>query len=146
MNRPPSVSSIPLYQVRMPPAVANLAAEVLNSGQIAVGPNVEKFEGLLRDYLGNPWVTANGDVSTALTLCLYQAGVRPGDDVLMSPLACLATSCPVRNLFANIRWCDVDPLTGNLDPDDIPKKITTKTKRSEERRVGKECRSRWSPY
>lgn len=112
----------------MPSAVANLAAEVLNSGQIAVGPNVEKFEGLLRDYLGNPWVTANGDVSTALTLCLYQAGVRPGDDVLMSALVCLATSCPVRNLFANIRWCDVDPLTGNIDPQAIAKRITPRTK------------------
>jgi len=45
MNKASTVSSIPLYQVRMPSAVANLAAEVLNSGQIAVGPNVEKFEG-----------------------------------------------------------------------------------------------------
>ena len=108
--------------------VASLAAEVLNSGQIAIGPSVGQFDALLRNYLGNPWVTTNGDVSTALTLCLYQAGVRPGDDVLMSPLVCLATSCPVRNLFANIRWCDVDPLTGNIDPQAIAPRITARTK------------------
>jgi dTDP-4-amino-4,6-dideoxygalactose transaminase len=120
--------NIPLYKVNMPSGVAKIVAEVLNSGQIAGGPNIEKFEGLLRDYLGNPWVTTNGDVSTALTLCLYQAGVRPGDDVLMSPPVCLATSCPVRNLFANIRWCDVDPLTGNIDPQAIVKRITPRTK------------------
>ena len=128
MGKSPSLPSIPLYQVRLPLEVASLAAEVLNSGQIAIGPSVGQFDALLRNYLGNPWVTTNGDVSTALTLCLYQAGVRPGDDVLMSPLVCLATSCPVRNLFANIRWCDVDPLTGNIDPQAIAPRITARTK------------------
>lgn len=128
MDKSPSLPSIPLYQVRLPLEVASLAAEVLNSGQIAIGPSVGQFDALLRNYLGNPWVTTNGDVSTALTLCLYQAGVRPGDDVLMSPLVCLATSCPVRNLFANIRWCDVDPLTGNIDPQAIAPRITARTK------------------
>ena len=128
MNKSPGVPSIPLYQVRLPLEVASLAAQVLNSGQIAIGPSVGQFDALLRTYLGNPWVTTNGDFSTALTLCLYQAGVRPGDEVLMSPLVCLATSCPVRNLFANIRWCDVDPLTGNIDPQAIAPRITPRTK------------------
>lgn len=119
---------IPLYKPHIPPKMEKIVADVFYSGQIAVGYNVETFENLLRDYLGNPWVAVNGDVSTALTLCLFQAGVRPGDDVLMSPLVCLATSCPARNLFANIRWCDVDPLTGNIDPESIEKNITSRTK------------------
>ena len=119
---------VPLYKVNTPPRLAKIVSDVLGTGQIAVGPNIERFEHLLGDYIGNPWITVNSDVSTALTLCLFQAGVRPGDDVLMSPLVCLSTSCPVRNLFANIRWCDVDPVTGSLDPDDIPKRITAKTR------------------
>ena len=121
-------ANIPLYSVNTPPNLTTIVTDVFAAGQIATGPNIERFEQMLGSYLGNPKVTVNSDVSTALTLCLFQAGVRPGDDVLMSPLVCLSTSCPVRNLFANIRWCDVDPLTGNLDPDDIPKKITAKTK------------------
>lgn len=119
---------IPLYQVNLPPDTANRIAEILKTGQIAGGPNVARFEKLLRGYLDNPLVTTTGDISTSLVLCLFLAGVRPGDDVLMSPLVCLSTSCPVRNLFANIRWCDVDPLTGNLDPSDLGKKITPRTK------------------
>jgi dTDP-4-amino-4,6-dideoxygalactose transaminase len=119
---------IPLYKPHIPPGLAERLAAVLSSGQIAGGPAVTAFERLLGDYLGNPWITVNGDVSTALTLCLFQAGVRPGDDVLMSPLVCLSTSCPVRNLFAQIRWCDVDPSTGNLDPADIQRRITPRTK------------------
>jgi dTDP-4-amino-4,6-dideoxygalactose transaminase len=119
---------IPLYKPHIPPGLDERLGAVLSSGQIAGGSCVAQFEDLLRDYLGNPWLTTVGDVSTALTLCLYNAGVRPGDHVLMSPLVCLSTSSPVRNLFANIRWCDTDPNTGNLDPADIPKRITVRTK------------------
>jgi len=123
-----SKSLIPLYKVNLPPNVAGIISDVTDTEQIATGPNVSIFEDLLRNYLGNPFVTTTGDISNSLSLCLFLAGVRPGDDVLMSPMVCLATSCPVKNLFANIRWCDVDPMTGNIDPADIPKRITPKTK------------------
>jgi perosamine synthetase len=119
---------IPLYKPHIPQGLGERLVATFSSGQIAGGPSVTAFESLLGDYLGNPWITVNGDVSTALTLCLFQAGVRPGDDVLMSPLVCLSTACPVRNLFANVRWCDIDPMTGNIDPAEVAKKVTPKTK------------------
>lgn len=119
---------IPLYKPHVSTGLAERIAGILSSGQIAGGPSVAAFERSLREYLGSPWLTTAGDISTALTLCLFQAGVRPGDDVLMSPLVCLSTSCPVRNLFANVRWCDIDPMTGNLDPTDITRKVTAKSK------------------
>jgi perosamine synthetase len=118
----------PLFRPPDLSAIGDVVNQVLASGHIATGPNVELFEALLRNYLGNPWVTSTGDVSTSLSLCLFQAGVRPGDDVLMSPLVCLSTSCPVLNLFANIRWCDVDPMTGNLAPAGLAARITPRTK------------------
>lgn len=121
-------STIPLYKPHVPKGLGVQIENVLSSGQIAGGPSVSRFEELFGNYIGNPWVTTTGDISTALTLCLFMSGVGPGDDVLMSPLVCLSTSCPVRNLFANIRWCDVDPMTGNIDPKDIEKKITPRTK------------------
>jgi dTDP-4-amino-4,6-dideoxygalactose transaminase len=123
-----SNSTVPLYNVFIPPDSPGDVVGVLKTGQISGGPNVGKFEGLLRSYLGNPLVTSTGDVSASLALCLFLAGVRPGDDVLMSPLVCLATSCPVGNLFANIRWCDVDPETGNIDPAGLAARITSRTK------------------
>jgi dTDP-4-amino-4,6-dideoxygalactose transaminase len=46
----------------------------------------------------------------------------------MSPLVCLSTSSPVKNLFADIRWCDVDPWTGNIDPADLAKRITPRAR------------------
>jgi len=119
---------IPLYKVHIPSNIAGLIADVISSGQISAGPYNLRFEDMLRKYLGNPFVIGTSDISNSLVLCLFLAGVRPGDEVLMSPLVCLATSCPVHNLFANIKWCDVDPMTGIIDPEDIIKKITPKTK------------------
>lgn len=121
-------NTIPLYKPFIQNGLGEQIEKILSSGQIANGPSVARFENLLCNFLGNPWITTTGDISTSLTLCLFQAGVRPGDEVLMSPLVCLSTSCPVRNLFAAIRWCDVDPLTGNIDPVDLSKKITPRTK------------------
>lgn len=124
----PPVRRLPLYHVHLPQDAERVIAAVLHSRQIAGGPNVARFESLLQDYLGNPCVTATSDAASSIALSLYMAGVRPGDEVLASPMACLATNQPVLNLFARIRWCDIDPLTGNLDPDDVRRRITPRTK------------------
>src|SRR4030095_1884296 len=107
---------IPLYRVHMPAEVHGSLQEVLYSGYLADGAIVREFEAALRDYLGNVNLITTGDASSAILLALYIAGVRPGDEVLASPMACLATNMPILNLFAQIVWCDVDPETGNLNP------------------------------
>jgi len=68
------------------------------------------------------------DVSGALTLALFMAGVRPDDEVIVSPMVCLATSMPIANLFARPLWCDVDPATGMLDPQRIGDLVTPRTR------------------
>jgi perosamine synthetase len=120
--------AIPLLKVRMPETAHPALGPVLASGYLADGAQVREFEQLLRDYVGNPHMTAMSDISGAITLALYMAGVRPGDEVLTSPMLCTATSMPIANLFARPVWCDVDPLTGMLDPAQIAERITGKTK------------------
>jgi len=100
--------------------------EVLHSGKIANGPNVAKFEQLLQEYIGNPWITTTADVSSSITLCLYMAGVRPGDEVICSPMACLATNMPILNLFAKPVWADINIATGALNT--VANQITLNTK------------------
>jgi dTDP-4-amino-4,6-dideoxygalactose transaminase len=124
----PPQRQIPLYRVHMPAESGTLIAEVLQSQRIAAGPNVSRFESELRSYVGNPRICATGDISSSLAMSLHMFGVGPGDEVIMSPMVCLSSTCPVRNLFAHIRWCDIDPMTGNLDPEDVVRKITPKTK------------------
>jgi perosamine synthetase len=126
MNR--SEITTPLFRVRVAPDATSALAAVLNSGQLAAGAQVAQFESALGEYLGNPLCVAMHDRSGALTVALRLTGVGPGDEVLLSPLVCLGTSMPIANLFARPVWCDVDPLTGMLDPEDIARRITARTK------------------
>lgn len=111
------------------PVGAGAALETtLLSGQLAHGAQVEAFERELGAYTGNPRVCAMSEVSGALTLALFMAGVRPDDEVIISPMVCLATSMPIANLFARPLWCDVDPATGMLDPQRIAGLVTPRTR------------------
>jgi len=119
---------IPLFKVHMPAGVGAALEATLASGQLAYGAKVEQFERELAAYIGNPRVCAMSDVSGALTLALFMAGVRPDDEVIVSPMVCLATSMPIANLFARPLWCDVDPATGMLDPRRIGDLVTPRTR------------------
>lgn len=119
---------IPLFKVHMPDTVCEALEPVLASGYIAGGEQVHLFEDLLRAFVGNPNVTTMSDISGAITLALFMAGVRPEDEVIVSPMCCTATTMPIANLFAHPVWCDVDPLTGMMDASRIPELITPKTK------------------
>lgn len=120
--------SIPLFKVFMAESAHAALKPVLESGQFAAGPKVAEFEYQLATWLGAPDTVALSNASSALTLALYLAGVRPGDEVITSPLACAATIMPIANLFAQPVWCDIDSMTGMPTPDDIARLITEKTR------------------
>ena len=120
--------TIPLLRVHMPRTAHEALGPVLASGYLADGAQVRGFEDLLRGYVGNANLTAMSDISGAITLALFMSGVRPGDEVIVSPMSCTATTMPIANLFAHPVWCDVDPLTGMLDARCIPSMITARTK------------------
>jgi dTDP-4-amino-4,6-dideoxygalactose transaminase len=111
---------VPLFKVRMPERAAQVVGEALGGGQLSGGATVDAFEGALGKFIGNPLALATCDGPAALTLALACAGVRPGDEVLVSPLSCLSTTAPIANLAAQPVWCDVDPSTGMLDPSRLP--------------------------
>ncbi len=120
--------SIPLFKVHMPAGAAAALEATLASGYLAHGAKVEEFERGLATWVGNARVNAMSEVSGALALALYLAGVRPQDEVIVSPMVCLATSMPIANLFARPRWCDVDPVTGMLDPKRVAELVTPRTR------------------
>lgn len=120
--------SVPLFRVYMPKAAHLALKPVLESGRLATGPQVANFEARLAAWLGARRAVAVNDASGGLTLALYMAGVRPGDEVITSPLACAATLMPIANLFARPVWCDIDPATGMLDAAKIAGLISRKTR------------------
>jgi perosamine synthetase len=119
---------IPLFRVRTPDKVCEALQPVFDGGFLADGEKVVEFAQLIATYVGNPNVVMVSDVSAGITLALYVAGVRPGDDVIVSPMCCTATTMPIANLFARPVWCDVDPSTGMIDPQKISGLISQRTK------------------
>ena len=121
-------NNIPLFKVFTAEPVHAALKPVLESGRLATGPKVASFEERMAAWLGTQRVVGLNDASGALTVALYLAGVRPGDEVITSPLACSATLMPIANLFAKPVWCDVDARTGMIDAQKIDALITEKTR------------------
>ncbi len=119
---------IPLFKVFMPESVMEPLRKVLLSGYIGEGPRVEEFERELKPWFGNSNVLALNNGTAALQLALRLANVGYGDEVVSTPMTCSATNEPILAMGAKIIWGDIDPWTGNIDPKDVAKKITPKTK------------------
>lgn len=119
---------IPLFKPHIPENAAAVIESVLRSGQISGDGRVPEFEDQLRRFIGAPHLAATGEFSRSLEMALRMAGVRPGDSVMLSPLACLATTMPILQVGARPIWCDLDPSTGSLAADEIGRKRTAGTK------------------
>jgi dTDP-4-amino-4,6-dideoxygalactose transaminase len=120
---------ISLFKVAMSPEAPARVAEVLASGYIGQGEQVEAFEAALQGLLELPAppLTTNSCTS-ALDLALHLIGVGPGDEVITTPVTCTATNSVIVNRGARPVWADVDPLTGLIDPADVGRKISRKTR------------------
>jgi len=120
--------SIPLFKSFVAPDAGATLAAALAAGPLASGPAVAEFEAALARRLATPQVVATSDRAGALTLALRLCGVGPDTEVLVSPLSCLATTMPIAALHARPVWCDVDPATGMLDPAEIARRRSSRTR------------------
>lgn len=120
---------IPLFTVNMPPKEILMPRleEVLYSGYIGQGPKVEEFEEKFGKWLGNKNVLSLNSGTSALHLALRLANVK-GGEVITTPMTCTATNMPILANGAKIVWADINPRTGNIDPEDVERKITKRTK------------------
>jgi len=101
---------------------------VLSSGQLAQGPEVNGFEDELGSFHGLPPGVATSSGTAALHLALLSLGVGQGDEVLLPSYVCSAPLHAAYHSGATPVLVDVDPATGNMDPDDLKKRLTSKSK------------------
>lgn len=119
----------PLFKVFVPEInLSEDIEQILRSGRLTSGHYVSLFEKKLQDYIGNPYVLVTGSNTYASLIALALCELKNDDEVIASPMACLASNQPVLNFGAKLVWADIDPLTGSIDPEDVRKKITSKTK------------------
>jgi len=118
---------IPLYKPYMPDNLPELN-NILHSGNLAYGKWGRKFEKKLGDYIGNPLITVVNSFNSAMLVALTTLGIKAGDEVIASPMSCLASNQPFVAIGAKVVWADIDPTTGTLLPESVEKHITSKTK------------------
>lgn len=108
--------------------------EILDNKIIADGDKVVEFENKIGEFLGNIYssnpykVVGLNSCTAGLHLAYILSGVGEGDEVICPVLTCTATNHPILWLKAKPVFADIQKDTLNIDPQDIKKKITAKTK------------------
>lgn len=92
------------------------------------GEYIDKFETAFANYMGTAQAISCCNGTVALHVPLVAMGLKPGDEVLVPSLTYIATANAVRYCGAKPVFADCLPDTWNIDPKDIEKKITAKTK------------------
>ncbi len=102
--------------------------DVLKSDYLTTGPKVAEFEECVAGYVGARYAVAVSNGTAALHAACFAAGIKEGDEVITSPLTFAASANCVLYCGGKPVFADVDPRTYNIDPEDIKRKITDKTR------------------
>lgn len=102
--------------------------EVLRSGWITSGPKVKEFEAALSAHCGGRPVRVLSSATAGMEIALQLLGIGAGDEVITTPLSWVATGNVILHVGARPVFVDVDPLTRNIDLDQVEAAITPRTK------------------
>lgn len=102
--------------------------DVLNSDFLTTGPKIKEFEEKFAKYIGCKYAVAISNGTAALHAACYAANIKAGDEVITTPITFAASANCVRYLGGTPVFADIDPKTYNIDPNEIRKKISPKTK------------------
>jgi dTDP-4-amino-4,6-dideoxygalactose transaminase len=105
-----------------------MVEHVLSSGHYILGPNVAAFEQELAAYLRVRHGVGVNSGSDALTLALRALEIGAGDEVITTPFTYIAPAEAIHQVGARIVFADIDAATFNIDPAEVARKITERTK------------------
>jgi len=100
----------------------------VRSGWLGSGPKVALFEEEFRRYKGASNAVALHSCTAALHLSMVVAGISPGDEVITTPMTFCATVNGILHAGGTPVLADIDPVTLNIDPAEVARKITPRTK------------------
>lgn len=101
---------------------------VLDSAKFILGPEMKALEEEIAAYCGTKYAVAVANGTDALVLTLKAMGIGPGDEVITSPFTFFASAETVAQVGATPVFVDIDPVTLNMDLNQLEDKITSKTK------------------
>jgi perosamine synthetase len=118
---------IPLARPELGPREEELLLEVVRSGSLSLGPKLDQFEHDFGTWLGGGHAVAVSSGTAALHLGVRAIGWGAGDEVVTSPLSFVATANAILYEGAKPVFCDIDPVTFNLDPSAAAAAVTEAT-------------------
>ncbi len=120
---------IPLFNLNFDEREAKAAYDTIKSGWISTGPKCAELEEMFAKMLGAKYAVSVTNCTDALHICCMLCGFGPGDEVICPSLTFAASANCIRYVGATPVFADiVGPEHINIDPADIEKKITPKTK------------------
>lgn len=123
-----NAKNYPLFKVNIDKAAAlSRLDSVFDSGFVNEGKEVAELTARLRTVLGSEQIVLMNSCTSALTVALRLAGVKPGKNVVTSPMTCIASNTPIINLGGDIKWADVDPKSGMITPETVESLIDSDT-------------------
>ena len=128
-----SQTPIPLFNLQkqhesLKPQLNAAALDALNSMHWLLGPQTEAFEKEFAEMIGVKHCITCSSGASAIQIALAAAGIGEGDEVITTPFTFIATTSSISLTGAKFVFADIDPRTYNIDPKDIERKITKKTK------------------
>lgn len=102
--------------------------DVLCSDYLTTGPAIAEFEKKVCEYTNTKYAVAISNGTSALHAACFAAGIGEGDEVITTPITFAASANCVLYCGGTPVFADIDPKTYNIDPEDIKRKITSKTK------------------
>lgn len=109
-------------------AEVQAVSDTVRSGWWAKGPRTLEFEKRFAEYVGAKYCVGVNSATAALHLALMTQNIGPGDEVITTPLTFASSANTILHVGATPVFADIDPETGLIDPGEIEKKITDKTR------------------
>ena len=110
------------------PELKDAFARTLDSGRFIFGPEVEAFEREAAEKLGTADAVSCANGTDAIVLVLDAMGIGSGDEVICPSFTFYATAEAIARVGATPVFADIDPVTLNMDPGDVERRITERTK------------------
>ncbi|RJP61677.1 MAG: DegT/DnrJ/EryC1/StrS aminotransferase family protein [Candidatus Auribacter fodinae] len=120
--------NVPFFKPSIGKEEEQAVLEVLRSGWLTTGPKVQEFESEFARYTNAQNAIAVSSCTAALHLALLTLDLKPDDEVITTPFTFSATASEILHAGGRIRFVDVDPFTGNIDPRNIAQAVNEKTR------------------
>jgi dTDP-4-amino-4,6-dideoxygalactose transaminase len=113
---------------RLRPELDAALDRVLSSGSYILSDEVQRFEAAFAEACGTRHAVGVASGTDAITIALLAVGIQPGDEVITAPNTCVPTIVGIERTGARAVLADVDPTTYTLDPEQVQRRLTQRTR------------------